>query len=422
MLGIALESRLLFPFFVRNEIATTAQESRIWRDVEARIDTEPVHTKSLLLIFLFWPALAWATSTPARPPLAVVSNEATQEQLDLAAKQGRAARAALDWLLRAAPIAREMDAGPYHVACLVSAPEGYYLPNDGGGLRWIGARGNAHLRVIVRDGADGREIPLLPVRATIVDATGHQVAAVPLPYGWYPLLNGYAETVLLPGNGRYTVRVEIDPPQFHRHDPYNGDRFTQPTVAEFDDLTIQPGKLGSSLSARESGQLGLARSQGDAFFATVKGMFAQANDGVVKPAGDYRVVCAVEYSEAWWFYREGKFDYKYEEELSAKHNAHVEIAPVDARTGRFLPAPNVTAALVEEDNGQSLGEAGEHFMWHPWLYHYGDNWRVPHGGNYRITASFDPPAYRRYGRNAGRRFAHPVEVSFEHIKIKTGEK
>ncbi|HEY1582653.1 MAG TPA: hypothetical protein VGF73_06110 [Chthoniobacterales bacterium] len=222
---------------------------------------------------------------------------------------------------------------------------------------------------------------------------------------------------------RYTVRVEIEPPQFHRHDPYNGDRYTEPTVAEFSGLTIHPGRLGSSLATRETSQLRLARAQGDAFAGTVKAMFKQANDGHQKEIDDYHVVCAVEYAEAWWFYRDGKnFDYKYEEELSAKHNCHVEIAPVDARTGRFLPAPNVAATLIEEDNGQSLGKAGEHFMWHPWLYHYGDNWRVPHGGNYRIIAHFDQPNFRRYGRTAGRRFTHAVDLAFGHIHIKTGEK
>ena len=358
-----------------------------------------------------------ASTTPARPPLAVESNEATAEQLESAKGQGRAARAALDWLLKAAPFAAETNAGEYHVACLLSAPEGSFLPGDGG-LRWHSPAGNTHLRAIIRDGADGRVIPYLNVRAEIFHRDGALVQTVPLSFGWYPLLNGYGANVRLPNES--TVRITIEPPNFHRHDPYNGDRFTQLTTATFPNIK-RPRLSASSLADREAHQLSLAKAEGDAFEETLKQMFQQANDGAQKRIGDYQVAVAVEYAEAWWFYESDRFVYKYEEELSAQHNAHVEIAPRDARTGRFLPAEHVTATVIDE-KGNTLGTVGEHFMWHPWLYHYGDNWRVPHTASYRLIARFDPPAYPRYGREAGRRFARPVEIAFDNIKIKTGEK
>ena len=311
--------------------------------------------------------------------------------------------------------------GEYHIACLLSAPEGFYQPS-GAGLSWQAPSGGAHLRVIVRDGSDGRVVPELTVRATVLGSGGEQAKPVALPFGWYPLLNGYGENISLPGHSSFTIRVEIDPPDFHRHDPYNGDRFTKPTVAEFAGLHLPGGGLGASLGNRESAQLALAKKQGDAFQETLDEMFQQATDGAQKQVGDYVVAVAVEYAEAWWFYRDPQhFDYKYEEETSAKHNSHIEIAPRDARTGRFLPTGNVRATLRGPD-GVSLGTVREHFMWHPWLYHYGDNWRVPAGGKYQIVARFEPPPYRRYGRAAGRRFARPVEVAFDQVEIKTGEK
>jgi hypothetical protein len=60
-------------------------------------------------------------------------------------------------------------------------------------------------------------------------------------------------------------------------------------------------------------------------------------------------------------------------------------------------------------------------MWHPWLYHYGANWRVPGSGAYAVEVRFQPPAYRRYGRT-GRRFADSVATAFAGARVLTGEK
>jgi len=79
--------------------------------------------------------------------------------------------------------------------------------------------------------------------------------------------------------------------------------------------------------------------------------------------------------------------------------------------------------MLFDEAGNSIGTKDEPFMWHPWLYHYGENWRVPKSGkHYRIRARFDVPPWHRYGQNAGRRFAQGAEVEFDDIEIKSGEK
>ncbi len=66
----------------------------------------------------------------------------------------------------------------------------------------------------------------------------------------------------------------------------------------------------------------------------------------------------------------------------------MEIAPVDPRTGRFLPVANVRGTILHADGGEIAGYEVP-LMWHPWLYHYGKNIRVPHGSHrYTLVYSF----------------------------------
>jgi uncharacterized protein involved in high-affinity Fe2+ transport len=61
-------------------------------------------------------------------------------------------------------------------------------------------------------------------------------------------------------------------------------------------------------------------------------------------------------------------------------------------------------------------------MWHPWLYHYGENWRVPGSGDYRMRIRIDQPAFRRHDVQNGKRYREPVTVEFAHVPIRVGTK
>lgn len=363
------------------------------------------------------------TTAPTMPPTDL-SNESGAVQLKLAREQGQATQQALDWVLGHAAASGQIRAGEYKVAYAIAPPEGWYDLQDGH-LTWHEPRGsNAHLRVIVRDGADGRIVPELNVRATVSDAVGTMAKTAILPFGWYPLLNAYGANLHLPRAGLYHLRVEISPPQFRRHDPENGERFTHPVQAEFDPFTIDPQALTSQrpLSDFATDQLALAKAQGAALSHTVDAMWAQAVSGAARPVGDYRVGYAVEYAEAYWYYTsDGDFEYKIGVEQSAEKNAHVEVVPLDARSGRFIPGLHVTATLFDT-GGHKIGTHRQPFMWHPWLYHYGENWRIPESGVYKLRVRFQPPEFRRYGRAAGKRFAKPVDIEFDHVRMETGQK
>lgn len=59
------------------------------------------------------------------------------------------------------------------------------------------------------------------------------------------------------------------------------------------------------------------------------------------------------------------------------------------------------------------------YLWHPCLYHYGRNWRVP-GGLYTLRVRFDPPDYHRHDKVNGRRFAKGAEIVFKNVEVRTG--
>ncbi len=128
-----------------------------------------------------------------------------------------------------------------------------------------------------------------------------------------------------------------------------------------------------------------------------------------------------------------RFRYSIENENSTARNAHVEVAPRDAANGNFLPGLRVIAELIgpdgpvppprdEPDPGAPREPGQVPFMWHSWLFHYGENWRVPGDGTYRLRVHVDAPTARRYGRASGARLGRPVDVTFDGVTIKAGTK
>lgn len=355
-------------------------------------------------------------------PTAQISDESTSKELRLAQEQGIAAEQALAWLRHRASLpGGELAAGEYRVAYTLSAPRGAYVLEQGQ-LRWRPPAGNAHLGIHVRDGADGRIVPGLTVRATVLNSDGKPLFTRVMPYGWDPVLDRYADNLQLPGKGTYQVRVEIDPPRYRRHDPVNGDRFSEPAMAEFTPQSIDPAKLPAIMSAAKGDGLSLARAQGRAYARTLDEMTNHvANDGAAKQVGDYVIGYAIEYAEGWWIPHGDKLRYRTGVAASAETNAHIEIVVLDALTGRFMPGLKVHVTLADQD-GQVLDSKPEPYMWHPWLYHYGENWRVPRAGKYQLHVQVSPPDYARYGRDIGQRFARPATVDFKDVLFQTGQK
>ena len=165
-------------------------------------------------------------------------------------------------------------------------------------------------------------------------------------------------------------------------------------------------------------ELRLAREQGEAYRKALMYMIQEeAGDGAEQPAGDYLVGYAVEAAEGMYELRDGRLEWQ----SPQTENLHLEISVRDRSDGRFVPGLTVDATLIEAE-GQVIGTHRQPFLWHPWLYHYGRNWEVPGDGSYWLRVRIEPPEFPRHDKINGRRYAEPVEVEFENVRVETGRK
>lgn len=169
------------------------------------------------------------------------SDESTAAQLALARKQGDAFGRALQAMSEMDSHGRLQRAGDYLIGYEVEEAEGMYVP-DGGRLRWSEPqRENTHLEVVVRDADDGRFIPGLKVHASLLDGD-KEVSSRDLPFLWHPWLFHYGLNLQVPREGKYSLHIHVDPPQFPRHDKVNGNRYAQPVDVRFDNVQVETGR------------------------------------------------------------------------------------------------------------------------------------------------------------------------------------
>jgi hypothetical protein len=168
----------------------------------------------------------------------------------------------------------------------------------------------------------------------------------------------------------------------------------------------------------EPEQLELARKQGEAYKKALEHMANQeADSGAMKAAGNFVVAYAVEDAEGMYHKVNGKLEWREPED----ENTHIEITAFDAGDGRFVPGLDIYVTVFDS-NGKSIGRHQQKFLWHPWLYHYGRNWKLPGDGTYTLKVEIDVPDFPRHDKKNGKRYAEPVEVTFENVHIKTGQK
>lgn len=180
--------------------------------------------------------------------------------------------------------------------------------------------------------------------------------------------------------------------------------------------TKKPPMETSDEANRE--QLEMARRQGDAYVEALNHMAQEeADDGGEQAAGDYIVAYAVEKAEGMYHLNDGELEWREPQDA----NCHIEISVRDAADNRFIPCLNVQVRVIAS-NGDDVGLHRHRMLWHPWLLHYGRNWRVPSDGEYTLQVNIEAPDFPRHDKKNGKRYADDVEVIFENVTIKTGQK
>ena len=186
---------------------------------------------------------AGASASPAHTPPDQTSEEAETPQIALAREEGRAYRKSLDYMVGKVAVGggAVQRSGDYLVGYAEEKAEGLYVL-QGGRLQWVEPKAeNAHLEVSVSDAADGRFVPYLKVTARLEGADGRALGPFEIPFVWHPGLYHYGRNITVPGEGPYTVRVRIEPPQFPRHDKTNGQRYAGPVEVVFKNARFKTG-------------------------------------------------------------------------------------------------------------------------------------------------------------------------------------
>jgi hypothetical protein len=362
------------------------------------------------------PASGMQTSASAPPPAAQPAATAEGQEQRLAQAQGHAETAAVDWVLaNSGPLHGDMHAGAFRIAFTITPAEGWWDKAGGGKLVWHEAPAfNFHLRIFVLDLADGRLVPGLRLRATLIDANGNEQAA-PVEYGWYPLINAYGGNVPLNADSSYTLRVAIDT------DVPNAPRLSSPeervmrtTLAEFPPVPIAQNAvmlLPLATAAAAENEPGLLKPYNAALSDAITALWRQSAAGAEKSTGDYFVSYALDDpSQAGLHLLD----------LGGKDNVRLEILVRDSRTGRLIAGlkPHASLAIA----GGAVYDGGEFpFTRHTFLDHYGRNLRILRKGLYQLNISFDAPGFRRWGRTS-ERFASSAEVEFENLSLKPESK
>ena len=164
-------------------------------------------------------------------------------------------------------------------------------------------------------------------------------------------------------------------------------------------------------------QLELAKKQGAAYREALEHMANEvADDGGMQEAGEYLIGYAIEEAEGMYDWVDGDLVWHEPEE----ENIHVEIAVCDAADGRFVPAVKVIVTMIDP-SGSEVGTHELPLLWHPMLYHYGRNWKVPTEGEYTMRVRVEPPTIMRHDEVNGCRFKELVETTFEGVKVELEE-
>lgn len=164
-------------------------------------------------------------------------------------------------------------------------------------------------------------------------------------------------------------------------------------------------------------QLELAQKAGRAYREALDYMIDEvADNGAVQPGGDYLVAIAQERAE-------GMYHLKGEElvwEEPDEENCHLEVGVADSFDQRFIPGLEIKAT-VSKAGGETVAQFDVPFLWHPGLYHYGRNIKIPASGKYDVTVEIAPPKFMRHDQTNGKRYAKPVRVTFKDFEMSTGQ-
>jgi uncharacterized protein involved in high-affinity Fe2+ transport len=175
---------------------------------------------------------------------------------------------------------------------------------------------------------------------------------------------------------------------------------------------VRPPRIPSEEATDK--ELEIARHQGDVFGDALDHMITEVADlGEEVNAGPYLISYAIEDAEG--MYLPGKNGSLIWQEANGE-NLHLEVSVRDAADGRFIPELIVHARLINSQ-GEDVGLHQQNFIWHPWVYHYGRNWRVETSGTYSLEVEIKAPTFARHDKKNGHRYTQDIKAIFPNVHI-----
>ncbi len=162
----------------------------------------------------------------------------------------------------------------------------------------------------------------------------------------------------------------------------------------------------------------LSQKQGEAYKETLD-FFMELHTSVQQETDDYIITGAFEEAE-------GMYTPDVEGELvwltpDLNQNQHIEVMVQDKENLKFVPYLEIYCKLVDGQDGL-VGEKKQRFIWHPFLYHYGENWQIPKEGQYHLEVTIREPLFRRHKKKEGNRYTKDVTVKLPPVELVPGKK
>ena len=375
----------------------------------------------LCLALLLGPAAH--AETPPSPSASITPVELGGNPAKL---QGQGDSAILNWVLaNSGPLKGETLSGEFRIAYTITPAEGWWEKAGSGKLAWHEAPANqVHLRVFVAESADGRLVPAFSVAAALIDANGNE-QALPISFGWYPLINAYGGNIALPdGSYRLRARIAVLAPReaqtaLTEEQLARGEGVARVAIAEFPAVTIRQNDLMLRPPATETSvatEAELLKPCNDALSASITALWQQSASGEEKSDGNYFVAYALEAAPSATLARLRR---KRAPEFRGDENARLDVLVRDSRTGRLIPflAPRASLETAGELNDQGAATP----MRHTWFHFYARTLRLQPKASYRLRITLEAPDFRRWGRQS-ERFALPAEAVFENVSLKPEER
>lgn len=185
----------------------------------------------------------------------------------------------------------------------------------------------------------------------------------------------------------------------------------KPRVVRADPKSTNPPTLESDEAKPH--QHAMSQAQGDAYQIALAHMAETvAKTGVEAHAGEMIVALAIEGAEGMYELADGQLQWN----GPGANNAHVEISARDASDHRFIPGLKVRVRILDEAEDEVASDTLP-MLWHPWLYHYGANFKLPKETVFAVEVEIDTPSFPRHDQKNGMRFTEDVFVRFEDVKV-----